>query len=99
MGEDLEKFIEALMKEKGFDLMPEEMHKLAKRDLLEALDKFIIKRTVDFVPDEHLEELNKYVVNEDYPKVQELIARVVPDLDKKIISILSDFKFAYLSAS
>ncbi|MBD3300468.1 MAG: hypothetical protein GF347_03895 [Candidatus Moranbacteria bacterium] len=92
----LDLFVEALIKAKGFDKLDEKIARELRFDLTNRLINRIISEILNVVPVEQLEELEKLIFNNDTGGIVKFVDKNVSNKADLLNRVLLDFKRLYI---
>ncbi|HYV33662.1 MAG TPA: DUF5663 domain-containing protein [Candidatus Limnocylindria bacterium] len=93
--EELRKFVDNLVAQKGFDVEPEVMEQI-KEDVYDRAENIINATIMANTPPEKLEELDKLLDAADPSAIEEFCNVNIPDLQQKTGQALVQFTKTYL---
>lgn len=93
----LDKFVDEMVKHKGFGNEDPEVLEQIKSDILERLETHINAAIIGAMPNEYLVEFQKYVEKDDFEKMQSFCQKHIPALDSLVATTMENFAKSYLS--
>jgi hypothetical protein len=95
--DNIDHFVEILLKEKGVTGVDEEVLAGLKKDLSSRLVQFINKRVIESLPESNRKELNSLIESSpvDNIKIQNFLSSHIINLPEIIINAMQEFKRLY----
>lgn len=96
--DNVNQFIEQLIKDQGLPQLDEAVHKQMVSDLSVRLTQFLNKRLIEAVPPEAMPELEQLLDQQppDMSKIQEFIASKLPNMVEITANAMVEFRSLYL---
>jgi ATP phosphoribosyltransferase len=93
---NIDDYINLIIKDKGLDSESPEVLAQIKSDLSESIENRINAMIITNIPEDKLEDFEKALDSNDQEKIQAYIKKEIPDIDQKVALELAQFRAFYL---
>jgi hypothetical protein len=94
---DLDSYADELLRAKGVAALTQDELERAKNGLIDEIDDEVSAMILDHLPDDAKDAYEHLLDKDDEEELQLFLLAFIPDLDRRIDTVLSHFRRRYLS--